>query len=109
MLAPAVGLAALLASSLPVLADPVMEAECIRGTFRDRCLGFDALPSPDGAQVHVGAQAPAQDDDLERTAAKRAEILAGTDYTRLGTCEGLVRISTDGASSITSRPESPSA
>ena len=92
MLAHAIGLAALLGSlSMPALADAVREAECGRATAHATCRGFDALPSPDGGQPELSAQAPAQADDLERAAAKRAEILAGTDYTRLGTCQGLVR------------------
>ena len=91
MLAHIVGLAALLAYSMPASPDAVVDAECLRATLRDRSRGFDVLPSPDGGQVHGATQAPDQADDFERTAAKRAEFLAGTDYARLGTCQGLVR------------------
>jgi hypothetical protein len=67
MLANAIRLAALLALlSIPAFADVVMGAA-------------------------AGQHAPAPAANLERTAAERAEILAGTDYTWLGTCQGLVR------------------
>jgi hypothetical protein len=59
----------------------------------EACLpGFDVLPSPNGEQLYLTTQVPAHADDFERTAAKRAEILASTNYTRLGTCHVLVRV-----------------
>ena len=67
MPAPAVRLAALLAFlAIPAFADAVTAAD-------------------------AGQHAPSPIDDFQRTAAERAGILEGTDYTRLGTCQGLVR------------------
>ena len=64
MLAPAIGLAALLAFlPMPTSADGVMDAD-------------------------AGRQAPVQGDDLETAAAMRAEVLAS--YTRLGACHDLL-------------------